>query len=276
MINIQIRDMLIEIAKTAYPDVKHTRFYLKVENREMNSKNGKWVYPQEGKMAEIWIYNLSRGTRQILKTSVHELTHNTEYSIYKETGHSPRFYMVYKKLLEAAIDLGLLTAEDINDIADTRDIKQLIRHQGPINRVADSNKIYKEDQVIIKVKNSFSIKDKLKERNYRWNSTEQVWMLELSQEHMDEEKTFLLSITEESNLIISSYSELEIEAIGYIVVGGKTFDIKDKLKERGYVFRGYNQPGNVWVKRVPMTEVDDERFVFSYSDDITVSVVTKK
>mgnify|MGYP006295098267 CR=1 FL=1 len=257
LISYKIKNVLSDLAKETFPDIKHNSFNFKLDNRQLKTKHGDWSYPRKDKKSEIRIFNLSRNTKEIIKTSIHELAHNSEYSIYKETGHSKRFYKVYKDLLEKAIQMGLLNYEDIRTVWD---ITKLVKHHGEIKAKFDPSKAYKRDVSIVKIYNAYIVKETLKERGYKYSPIEQTWSLEINKEVLNDEVNYLSKFIDTENIITSDVRDLEIEALGYVIVD-KCYKYKDTLKGNGYRFKGYNQKGNVWVKKIKLSNLEKEELL---------------
>lgn len=251
----KIKELLDLIIKTTYPSNKILPFYLKFENKALKTKNGYWQKKHSEAFATITVVNLERGTKEILKTNIHEIAHNIEFSIYGKTGHSDRFYLIYKNLLETTIKLGLLTFQEIQDLYD---IQQLIAAHGKINVEHGSLKELIGDKTIIKVNKSYLIKDILSERGYTYNRLEQNWIIELDASLVDQEVAYLSTIIDAANVNVSQMQDLEIKAMAYILVDN-CYAYKDILKKDGYIFRGYgHDKGTAWVKKICVEDKQTE------------------
>ena len=265
----KIKELLDLITKTTYPDVKIYPYYLKIENKKLKTKNGHWRKREGDAFATITVVNLERGTKEVLKTNIHEIAHNVEFSIYGETGHSKRFYLIYKRLLETAIKLGLLTFEEIKDLYD---IQQLIAAHGPITAKYGSLKNLISDKVIIKVNKSYSIKDILKSRGYTYNGLEQNWIKEISSGLVEQEVDYLSTIVDKKNIEVKQMQDVEIKAMAYIIVDN-CYAYKDILKENGYIYKGYgHNKGTKWVKKISIDDKQKELDLLQNMKDIQVSV----
>lgn len=264
MLAKRIHNALVEIANKAYPDVNHFRFWIVFQNRELKSKYGDWGLENPSR-AVIRIFRLSEDTKLILQVCIHELAHNTEYSLYKKTGHKKRFYEVYKKLLEASFEMGFLTYDDVRNDTDTA---KIIKHHGPL-KFSNTNQEHKN--TIIKVKNAYSIKEELRARGYGYNGIERTWDFEIKNEVLNDEIEFLKTITSHDNIILCKGFDKSIDAVGYISVG-KCFSYKDALKADGYKFNGYGIGNNVWVKKIVMNQKSIELKKLQNMEGIEVRV----
>jgi len=265
----KIKELLDLIIKTTYPDIKVFPYYLKIENKKLKTKNGHWQKKSGEPFATIAVFNLDRGTKEILKTNIHEIAHNVEYSIYGRTGPSKRFYLVYKNLLETAIKLGLLTFDDIKDVYD---IQQLIAAHGPITAKCGSLKNLIGGKSIIKVNKSYTIKDLLKERGYTYNSLEQNWVKEIGDDLVKQEVEYLSTLTDTTNIEVAAIQDVQIKAMAYIIVDN-CYNYKDMLKSYGYIYRGYGRTkGNQWVKKIYVEDKQQELNRLSDLKGITIDV----
>lgn len=267
----QIHRILTEIMNKTYPDKNIPSFWIEVNAKEMATFHGDY-YPLKRK---IRIFNLSRETTHIITTSIHELAHHVDCCLNGTSGHNKRFYGIYKELLETAIKMGIINYDVVRSVTDAADIRSLEKYYGQLtvtyNQDLDTNK----DIRIIKVFNSFAIKDKLKNRGgYSWNSVEQAWCKEISLAELAEENLFLLSLTSEENIKIQSLHDLKIEAVYYIVVKGG-YEQRNILKQNDYKFNGYGYKGNVWVKKIKANDFQMEKNFLDAIRDIKYKVENK-
>lgn len=266
-----IFDTLMNIIRKTYPDKQVPSFWLEVHSKEMASKHGDY-WPAHKK---IRIFNLSRKTEYIITTGIHEAAHHVEYIFYGDTGHSKRFYGVYKELLETAIKMGIVNYEEARKVADARDINSLERYYGRLTASYDPAYDDKKDVSMIKVFNCYPIKDTLKSRGYRYNGIEQAWCKEMNNTQATEEKEFLKSLIDEKNIVVSEGNIITIEAVYYVVVDN-CYNCKDVLKSNGYIYKGYNQKGNSWVKKIKANTLEDEQKFLKQFPGIKVQVKGNK
>lgn len=270
MLEVQIYKMLREIVDLTYPDKNISNFWIEVHPKEMR-RHGDYS-PLHRK---IRIFNLSQKTEYIISTALHELAHHCEYCIYGSTGHSARFYKVFKEIIETAVKTGIVSYEEIRLQSDANDIAMLEKHHGRVTVKYDPTMDKRKDIYMIKVKNSFKIKEQLKNMDFKYNSIEQVWYKEVHKENIDNYKEALLRLIEKENIVISSMKDNEIEAIYYVVVDN-CYDYKDSLKEKGYRYKGYNFKGNVWVKKIKAQDLNMEMNYLNRLKGIKVKVKGKK
>ncbi len=78
----------------------------------------------------IFLYGMATcSKRDILITFLHELSHHIETMDNGSSGHQPSFYKIHIRLLQTAIDYGLLTVADVseNKTSDAGNAKKLGR-----------------------------------------------------------------------------------------------------------------------------------------------------
>lgn len=269
MLERKIQTILSNVAKHAFPDHKIDYFKIMVIQKELKGRFGDY----NGKEKVIRIFRLS-DPKHIVKTAIHELAHHVEFSIYKATGHSKRFYEIMKKLFESAMTLGVLELQDVYYEDGGNDIHTMGRHLGKLQ--VPTEKITTDRYNVRVIKNSFAIKDQLSEKGYRYAKLEQVWIKEVNQDNLNIEQTFLNSILIPDSYEIISANEINIQAIFYISVQN-SFEHRDTLKSNGYIFGGYGiKKGKPWVKKVRADDVSKEKLFLNKLDGVRVEILSVK
>lgn len=248
MLNTVIYNLLLEIQNDAFQNLNHQAFYVELNNKNLKGRYGDWEAVPKG-ANKIRIFHIDRPTSLIIKTSIHELAHNIEYTIYKKAGHQKEFYSVYKKLIESAISLGIFNYEDA---LKEHDVQMLIKYHGGIEVRECINK-YKNDSCIIKIFNSYEIKDTLSAIGFSFNKLEKSWDKEILKNQIEELKNDLLNLTTEDNIKIVEFSNLDIDVPKYIIISGNTFPYKEIIKELNYYYKD-----KTWVKKVLSSEINQE------------------
>lgn len=240
-VNIRIKKMLEDIIDVAYPyetpeeRARYKKFYIEILPKEKKSASGHYVL----KTHAIQVYNLSLGEKHLAKCCLHELSHHIELRRTGNTGHQKSFYEVYTKLIYAALDMGIMEKHDFDDnwSSDANKVRKIVQAYIP-HKVE-----YKKETRTIYVRDCFSMKDLLKERDYKWSGLEKAWVKDVDDE--EDEITYLESIG------VCSYevkdSTLQIDLPCYIGAVGETYSIKDQLKERGFHFK---KEKKCWIKQV--------------------------
>lgn len=254
----------------SYPDNKFKKFFIDIKVKEMQSIHGRY-YPDKRK---IEIFNLSRPNGNIIATTLHEVAHHIDCCIRKKSDHSKMFYEILKHLLITAIGMGVMSIEDILSKDDSADKNRLERHFGSIEDWDISAVDYKQDSYLIKVYNSFSIKDKLKNRGFRYSALEEAWVKEMSVTEAEEEKMTVVQWIDEKNIKIEQANTIKIESYYYLCVTN-CYDHKDYLKENGFIWNGYSMK-KAWVKKIPSQSLKVEEAKLRKLPNIKLKVAAKK
>ncbi|EGT0690873.1 hypothetical protein ACSW9V_15175 (plasmid) [Clostridium perfringens] len=268
----KIYKTLCDIIDQTYPngDAKYKKFFLDVNSKEMKSIHGDYNL----RNSHIRIFNLSRPYNHIIITVLHEVSHHIDHCQRNTSDHSEVFYTVYHELLLGALSLGIIKPDDIKSITDSACPTQLKRYFGDIDTWTFEKLGYKEDLSIIKVSNSFSIKDILKERGYKYSKLEQSWCIEVKKSNIEEELNYLKTLINEENISVTDSNQLKIEAVYYVAVLN-SFAYKDILKERGYMFNGYGIKHNSWNKKIKASDLENEKAFLNTLNGVKIQYKAK-
>jgi type IV secretory pathway TraG/TraD family ATPase VirD4 len=251
--NHDVHKTLKDIATQTFPDRKIDYFQVRVNAKESKTKHGHWIFYRETKECQIHIFNLSRKTEHIICTTIHELAHHCQWSFSRISGHDLEFYQIYKQLLEKAHTLGYIDLDEIMDVVDARDIKMLIKKVGELNYEPSQ----KQDIWIIKV-TSFELREVLKERGYKYSSTEKLWLAEVDSESKELELTWLSKLVDKSKVKVIHSSENTIDSIYYCFVGNPS-NMDKELTAAG--FRYDSERG--WYKKIRASETEQMKIFCS-------------
>ncbi|WP_026883646.1 hypothetical protein [Clostridium akagii] len=278
MLSFKLFNTLKDIINNAYPeseypDNKFKKFYLDVIPKEMKSIHGRY-YSQSKK---IEVFNLSRPTGHIVSTTIHEASHHIDHCLRHASDHTKAFYEVMHNMLITAMGMGIITTNDILTANDSKDKERLIKYFGDIESWEIRNIDYKQAIVTFKITNCFSIKDCLKEREYKYSGEEQCWIKDINKTEQEAETLFLSEIIDMNNVKIVEGNEIDIEAVYYICVLN-SYECKDFLKENGYLWNGYKIKKNSWTKKILAKNKDKELDKISslQSKGVKIQLVSKK
>ncbi len=229
--NMEIRRMLQDIISVAYKDVEekklneYKKFFIEISKKNIKSYAG--IYHPSNK--SITIVGIDRPVKSIVITTIHELSHHIDYMNRNISDHGPEFYSIFEKLIHAALDMGIVSKEDImavSDVTDRNKIKKFLDHYVPC-KVS-----YKENSFLIYVEGGFEKKNLLKQHGYKWDGLSKRWYIET--DNTDQEKDFLDSI----GLMFSceKANDVRITAKCTILATNGSYEYKDILKEKGYIF----------------------------------------
>ena len=250
---------------------KYKKFYIKIIPKEMKSIHGRYKWDR----SLIEIFNLSRPYNHTITTVLHEVAHHIDYVNRGITDHKKEFYHVFYRLIIGALELGVISKNDIITETYSSDKEKLEKYFGSIGNWEIGNVDYKKDIRIIKVSNSYQIKDYLKMNGYSYSKLEQLWFKEIKVGTVTDEINLLKRVIDEKYIKVIDRKDLEIEAIYYIAVFN-SYMYKDILKENGYIYNGYGIEKKSWNKKIKASELEREEGVLSKLDGIKFKIINKK
>lgn len=270
----KILDDIIDVAYADLPEEKRNQlkwYKLYILPDEKARSSGRY-FPTQNK---IEVYNPRLGAEHMAKCCIHELAHRTSCCINgfdEGGGHGKNFYAEYRKLIYAALDMGILQEDTFNKdewSSDQNKVRKIVSEYepNPVDYIMDF-------PPIIKVYNSFNIKDSLREHGYKWNSIEMIW--EKETDDTETEIAFLESIgasertlgsenekgkpsftVDEFSLLMSPYA--------YIEAKGNTYDAREALKAHGFFFVS---KGKRWVCKVDSAHYSDKMIELRDAEDL--------
>lgn len=272
-ISYDVYTRLKEIVDKTYPNKEIPNFRIEVIAKELKSKYGDYSWKDK----KIRILNLSIGANSLVTTALHELSHHCERAMYGSTGHKKEhFYEVFRDLLATGIKIGIINYEEARNAIDGTDIRMLEKYFGKIEDQYDETMDDRKNLSTIKVENSFNIREQLKAREYSYDGMGKFWKKDILNNEVEKEKVYLLSLDNKIVIKVHSATQLVIEAVYYVCIY-KCFEHKDKLKEMGYMFRGYNiKKDNPWVKKIKAAELEDEKKLLKDLAGIEIKIITPK
>ncbi len=260
-VNKRVKRILNDIIDVAFSDEsdymrsKYKDFTIRILDDTLKTRDGKY----DARAKALFVNNLYRGSGAVIKTCLHELSHHVEFVKNGETGHQKPFYLVYRRLLYASLDMGIAKKSDFTDPGsrDYQKVRSILEEYIP-HPVPYTNS---EKRVI--VRNGYDIKEKLNALGFRWNKIEQVWEAPFS----DDTEDILKKYGIEDYEVVDATAR--IEAVLYLFASGKTIDFKEKLHSEGFF---YNSDNKLWLKKV---KADDFQKVHDrYANDPSYRGVT--
>ena len=267
LLDSRIKKILEDIIDVAYAgtdipeDIKKRFkwFKLNILTKELARTNGDYNTHTH----IVRVYNAHRGVCQMAKTCLHEVAHHIVWCLYKNDvkPHGEEFYDNYAMLIYAALDMKILTPDDfLNDNSkDNEKVAEILEDYDPME--VD----YRMDNpTIIKVRNSYKVKDALKEHGYKWNNMEQTWEKFLEDETENDEKAFLAGIgvasVDPGNRLDPWYviegNNMYIDAYVLIEAVGDTYELREHLKRHGFTFNTNKK--KAWTCKVKASEYEQK------------------
>lgn len=186
---LKLKLILNDLAEHAYRDdprlQNYKRFYVEYLKKQLKSKNGDYRCDTH----HIRVFTEGRSDVQIMKTSIHELSHHIDYMQRGETNHDRYFYAVYRRLLYTALDMKIFNKNEymgcLRDSTDDMKVRKMLQEYRP----KDSG--YKKGMKRVVVSHAFEIKDILKSRGFMYNSFNKTWEKEIEESGIPEEELVL-------------------------------------------------------------------------------------
>lgn len=247
----EIRKMLSDIVGVAYADsnpdtlAKYQSFFLELSEKDAKSYGGYYTFKDKKIRIVGW---KGKTARELIRVCIHELAHHIETRDTGRSGHGSAFYVAYEKLLFAALDMGILSVEEIKRVSDETNYTDNNKVLKILSKYVPNKVSYKDDVKKIHTYNSYAIKDILKSRGYKFSSADNSWYKEITD--VVSEKEFLLSYLSEKDIQIVDGAKIHKREKHEIIVCGNTYNHKDVLKQRGY---RATKDGALWLwkKEIP-------------------------
>lgn len=188
-IMLKLKKILNDLVEYAYADdprlPRYKRFYVEYLKEKLKTKNGDYRPDTH----HIRVFTKGRSDAQVMKTSIHELSHHVDFIQRNESRHDADFYAIYQRLLYTALDMGIFDKWEylscMRDSSDDNKVKKMLRDYRP------KNIGYKKDIKRIIVKHAFEIRDDLKARGYTYNSFTKTWEKEVEEGNLQGEECVL-------------------------------------------------------------------------------------
>lgn len=249
---------IIDIAYKDMPEKlsKMKRFSIYCTDKLLKTKLGDCRHNTDGS-CRIRIFGIKdESFRAILITTLHEVAHHIDYILRGRSGHDSEFYEVLKKLLFTALNMGIISRNDvINSETRSRSKDKLVTM---LKSYVPKPVSYKEENVIISIYNAYSEKEKLKEKGYSWNPIDESWVKETKIPLLEEEKEFLKSIKiEEKNIKTVKSSAVITRLRKTAFVYGIPFEEKEKVKVLGF---RWEKEKKCWIKKIERDILPEEEY----------------
>lgn len=152
-----------------------------------------------------------RDSYDLITTAIHELAHHINECDEIKVGHGKDFYAVYKKLIFAALNMGIISCNDL-----------LVRQKE--TTFCDKNKVvrmlddyvpqatsYKAGRTKIHVYNARKYKELFTARGYNFSSIDGSWYRDFPRDMLKNELIFLFSFLENDDVHIADARKLYVK-----------------------------------------------------------------
>ena len=186
----QLKKQMDDIIDVAYkgedPQLvrKFHRFSVHCSEQDSKRINGNCRWIPEEQASQIRVLKLEdRSYKGILITTIHEVAHHIDMVKTGSMGHGTSFYDEHMKLLYAALDMSILSKEDVMEYKDSRSANKIAKRT---DKEYEANPVdYKKDVVQVRVYNAMYVKEILKARRFRWNNADKAWVLETKRQYLN-------------------------------------------------------------------------------------------
>ncbi|EGY4491820.1 hypothetical protein JSY98_002873 [Listeria monocytogenes] len=256
--NLEIKTILNDVLQYAFPSNTHPLEKLQQFFVEYQRKEAKNAGDYNADLHRIRIFNLSRDSKEILLTALHDLSHHIEYTFYGESAHRERFYTYYHNVLVTAVGMKLLAKMDLNLIS-VKELEKLEKFHGPVVYWKIPEISYKANIFYLDVKNGYEFRDVLKDWGYKYLSFEEVWRGEFNRDTVWEEKSELNELgIEDKSICVHHAVDFQTSFVYYLVIRN-AYDHRLTLRKLGYKYGAYNVGKRNWVKKIDAKDLNEER-----------------
>lgn len=198
---------------------------------------------------KMTIYNLFRNEVEIVNSLIICLAHHIDFCRKGFTNNKLDFFNLYKEILTFSLDNGFLSFESLVESDDYKSIKR-------IRNALESywNRKVKTDVLKIEVYNCYSSKQFLKEKDYRYSYLGRCWYKIIENTSFEEESISLKKHDCNMKVYIENENKITINIKAKICVSGKTYFIKNVLKEEHYRFED-----RIWKKIINASSYIEEK-----------------
>ena len=245
-----IKQKLCEVVDQAYAKdpllPRYKKFYVELIDKDLSSKHGDY----NQKTHHIRIFNLYRDNSAIIATTLHEVAHHIDWCNRGDTSHDAEFYVVFKKLLFAALDLGVFSKGSylnaIRDSSDGNKVRKILSGYTP-----NSNK--KNQKMKITIENGYEIRKILSDIGFRYNRQSKAWEKSVLPKDVTSEKKSLDALNVKYS--VSREDSMSIQKKCYLIAKKGSYEERFRLKAEGFV---WEKASKTWRKEVSSPERKSE------------------
>jgi len=245
--NQEVWRHLRDIARKAYPHRAHElrAFTVNVLAQESKTRHGDYMPSTHA----IRIFNLSRATHEIIKTTVHELAHHVDVCFTGSTGHNVPFHTNYRHLLETAHDMQVIDLAKVGDDISVRDLDMMCKKIGAPDWQPHAQQA---PTCVIKVDKGFEYRDALKAAGFRFSPTEKVWIREVPEAERSLAEAETRELAPDAEIRVVNAADNTIDSVYFAVMGKKLWGMNDRLRDAGFSFS--DKRG--WYRRIAARDKD--------------------
>lgn len=251
MLNIYIRNRLLEVLKEAYPELyeNYRKFIIETSTKE-SKKTSKYVFHDR----KIVLNSLSRTPEDIFISALLELSRHIDIINRNETHDDKEYFIIVKKLLTSAINLNMIVVESLNKYSDIIFKKKMLSFTHKFEYWTFDIKVNPK-YIYIYVFEGFMIKNILKTNGYHYDPQQAAWIKKVPKHLAMEENEFTDHYKSQAVFEIIGDNSFYIRPVYLIKL--KTYSIKDKELLKALDYR-YDVNKKYWTKIISAEDYNQE------------------
>lgn len=273
--NVELKQLLNDILAYAFPEKSHPleklqQFYVEFQRKE-SKKDGDY----QADFKRIRVFNLSRDSKSLILTALHDLSHHIEMTFFGETAHKERFYLYYHNLLITAVGMRIIRKEDLFYIHE-KELEKLQKFHGLIRYWEVPEVAYKKGVYYIDVSEGYAYRETLKSWGYRYMALEEIWRGTFEEDTVWLEKGELIELgLSPKQIYVHQAADYQTRFIYYLVIRN-AFDHRKALYKLGYRYGAYEFGERHWVKKIPAQKLEEEQEKVAGLMGVKVKVIKQK
>ncbi|MFQ9767984.1 MAG: topoisomerase DNA-binding C4 zinc finger domain-containing protein [Thomasclavelia ramosa] len=185
--------------------VKYHKFYLKLEEKELKSKLGHYIFSKKA----IHLFNIkSNDNVGCIITLIHELSHHIDYMNRGISDHSKAFYDIHIELIMTLFKMRTISYNEFicsgNTASNSNKLKRMVEKHYTKPEYLD----YENEKNWLIVKNCYEAYKYLKEQKYVYNFYIKSWMKKININDIEKSKTEILNACKNATFITRAGHEL--------------------------------------------------------------------
>lgn len=261
-IAIRYKKQLNDILDQVYADDKrlwlYKKFVIECFDLDLKTRLGDCRHmPDRSSYIRIVCIN-SMPTASMFITVIHEVSHHIDYVQRGDSSHGQEFYAIHKKLLFAALDMGIVSKDDIHEWYKNAMSYSKNKVYAFLDSYSPHPIPYQTEDTTIRISNAFNQKFELRRHGYYWNALNKSWDKDLYKNAVKEEIVWLKSIGLQNQQILCADKHMMYLREHTIVrVSGVPYEQRDKIREMGY---RWNKKRKCWEKRIAEGDLPIEEY----------------
>lgn len=251
MLMYYIRDKLLEVLDSAYPDIqKYSHFFIDVNFKESPRTFSKYDYSKR----RITVGTLSRNSGDIFISYLIELSRHIDIINRRET-HEDKVYLdILRKLLDHALKRNVIEIKDLQTLRNKKLKDVLQSSYGSFSKWQYDDQ-FQGEYIYIRVYESFMINNILKVNKYYYDFDQLCWLKRVKVKEHDEEEIFIHEYKNLADFHISSDNRFKITPAYKLVIETYSYEHSNLLKALSF---RYVPEKHSWYKGIFAKDLEQE------------------